>query len=349
MAYTTNPGSGGDTFASDLVGSEKHPIVKLSVGATGVGTLAPGDATNGVDVDVTRLPELPAGTNNIGDVDVLTLPTETNAGATAKTSDYDTGAGTDTVTMMGLALPGAGGAVQGGTATNPVRTDPTGTTTQPISGSITNVSGTVSLPTGASTLAEQQAQTTALQLLDNLVLNEDDPHVSGEPGVLILGVRRDANSTMASLDGDRTPLAVDSVGSLKVAVINNPTIFSIPSGTPTAQGATPGKLISAATTNSTLIKSSTGNLYFLSVSNVNAAVRYLKVYNKATAPTVGTDTPIFTFLIPGNTAGAGSNLCIPTIGINFSLGLGIGITTGVADSDTGAVAANEIVVNYGYR
>lgn len=34
----------------------------------------PGDATNGLAVDVTRLPALPAGTNNIGDVDVLTLP-----------------------------------------------------------------------------------------------------------------------------------------------------------------------------------------------------------------------------------------------------------------------------------
>ncbi len=33
-----------------------------------------GDAANGTDVDVTRLPALPSGTNNIGDVDVLTVP-----------------------------------------------------------------------------------------------------------------------------------------------------------------------------------------------------------------------------------------------------------------------------------
>ena len=37
-----------------------------------------GDTTNGVDVDVTRLPSLPAGTNNIGDVDVLTVPAPLN-------------------------------------------------------------------------------------------------------------------------------------------------------------------------------------------------------------------------------------------------------------------------------
>lgn len=41
---------------------------------TAAGARIGGDATNGLDVDVTRLPALPAGTNNIGDVDVLTLP-----------------------------------------------------------------------------------------------------------------------------------------------------------------------------------------------------------------------------------------------------------------------------------
>lgn len=51
--------------------------------------------------------------------------------------DYDTGAGTQNMTLWGLALPASGGAVAGGTATNPVRTDPTGTTTQPVSGTVT--------------------------------------------------------------------------------------------------------------------------------------------------------------------------------------------------------------------
>jgi len=44
---------------------------------TAAGALIGGDAANGLDVDVTRLPALPAGTNNIGDVDVLTLPSVT--------------------------------------------------------------------------------------------------------------------------------------------------------------------------------------------------------------------------------------------------------------------------------
>lgn len=65
------------------------------------------------------------------------LNAATNAGATAKTADMDTGGGTDTVVMFGVALPKSGGAVAGGTATDPLRTDPTGTTTQPVSGTVT--------------------------------------------------------------------------------------------------------------------------------------------------------------------------------------------------------------------
>lgn len=114
-------------------------------------------------------------------------------------------------------------------------------------------------------------------------------------------------------------------------------------------GYTPGKLISAATTNATTIKAGAGTLGFLTASNVNASPRYLKLYNKASNPTVGTDTPVFVFLIPGNTAGAGTNLAIASAkGINFSAGIAFAMTTGVADTDTGAVAANEVVVNYGF-
>lgn len=38
---------------------------------------------------------------------------------------------------MAIALPKSGGAVAGGTASDPIRTDPTGTTAQPVSGTVT--------------------------------------------------------------------------------------------------------------------------------------------------------------------------------------------------------------------
>lgn len=47
--------------------------------------------------------------------------------------DFDTGGGVKPVGLQGLALPGSGGPVIGGTSSNPIRIDPTGTTTQPVS------------------------------------------------------------------------------------------------------------------------------------------------------------------------------------------------------------------------
>lgn len=82
--------------------------------------------------------------------------------------------------------------------------------------------GSLPLPTGAATeatlgglLTDSQTQTTALQLIDNLVLAEDGVHSSGEAGVLSLVVRFDAGGALGA-DGDRVPLQVDSAGALRV-------------------------------------------------------------------------------------------------------------------------------------
>lgn len=76
---------------------------------------------------------IPAGSNNIGDVDVASLPAGSIAGTTVKVADFDTTGATDNVMLVGLALPSATGAAIGGTSAAPLRIDPTGTTTQPVS------------------------------------------------------------------------------------------------------------------------------------------------------------------------------------------------------------------------
>lgn len=103
------------------------------------------------------------------------------------------------------------------------------------------------------------------------------------------------------------------------------------------------RVISAANNNTTVAKNAAGSLHAIIATNVNAAVRYLKLYNRTTVPTVETDVPVMTIPIPGNTAGAGIVIPFPH-GVNFSTGIAYALTTGVADTDTGAVAANEIVV-----
>lgn len=116
----------------------------------------------------------------------------------------------------------------------------------------------------------------------------------------------------------------------------------------TAGGFTPFRLVSAASANATNVKASAGTLGAIVVSNVNAAIRYLKLYNLAVAPTVGTSTPVFIVPIPGNTAGAGCVVPLPPQGLAFSTGISFALTTGVADADTGAVAASEISVSLAY-
>lgn len=128
------------------------------------------------------------------------------------------------------------------------------------------------------------------------------------------------------------------------------TISGAVNPTPTTSGGLSiSRVISANTTNATNVKGSAGQVYTIIAHNTNAAVRYLKLYNKATSPTVGTDTPVMTLPIPGNTAGAGFMLSTGGTGIAFATGIGLALTTGVADADTGAVAANEIVVHLLYK
>ena len=54
------------------------------------------------------------------------------------------------------------------------------------------------------------------------------------------------------------------------------------------------RLIAAASTNSTLLKAGKVIIRKIVVSNVSGTVHHLKLYDKATAPTVGTDTPTLT-------------------------------------------------------
>ncbi len=131
--------------------------------------------------------------------------------------------------------------------------------------------------------------------------------------------------------------------------VTNAGTFAVQSVSSTTGGATPYKLISAATTNATSVKGSAGTLYSITASNINAAVRYLKIYDKASSPTVGTDVPKLVFAIPGATTGGGTNIPIGLPGVEFTLGIGIAMTTGAADADTGAVALSEIICNLIYK
>lgn len=104
----TGSGTATPVVATEDITSVHYQLVKLVDGtALGTGRIG-GDAANGLDVDVTRLPALVAGTANIGDVDVLTIAA----------GDNNIG-NVDVVTLPALVTGSATiGAVTGPTADN---------------------------------------------------------------------------------------------------------------------------------------------------------------------------------------------------------------------------------------
>jgi hypothetical protein len=166
-------------------------------------------------------------------------------------------------------------------------------------------------------------------------------------GVSGTGVQR---VTLASDSTGQVAIAAGSasIGTVQPGNTQNTTAWLVTDIPATSGGLTISKTISAATTNATSVKGSAGQLFHMSGFNNSATIAYLKLYNKATAPTVGSDTPVAVYLIPGNTSGAGFVINIDK-GIAFATGIAFAITGGIGDSDTTAVSANVIVVNLGYK
>ena len=63
----------------------------------------------------------------------------------------------------------------------------------------------------------------------DILKNEDDPHVTGDPGVQMLTVRQDSATALGGSDGDYQPLITDSSGRLHVSTTisrNSPVVIS---------------------------------------------------------------------------------------------------------------------------
>lgn len=95
----------------------------------------------------------------------------------------------------------------------------------------------------------------------------------------------------------------------------------------------------AGTTNAT--SGVVGPCLMFNIQGLNAAAstRYLKLYDLARAPTVGTDMPAKTLALP-TSAGFAFDWATP---FQFMRGLAYALTTGAADSDSNAVTAADIV------
>lgn len=103
-------------------------------------------------------------------------------------------------------------------------------------------------------------------------------------------------------------------------------------------------LVTTASTNAAAIKTSAGSILELTISNPTATAAYVKLYNKASSPTVGTDVPIITYPIPANTT---YTYVYGVSGKRFTTGIAIAVTAAMADSDTAnAVAGVKVNATY---
>jgi hypothetical protein len=106
-----------------------------------------------------------------------------------------------------------------------------------------------------------------------------------------------------------------------------------------ATGAASGAhIVSAGSTNATVIKASPGRVLGWCLANTNLAYRYVKLHNQTTTPTAGAGV-VRTIALPPN------NSVTFTIegGIAFATGIGLTIVTGAADADATAVGVNDVV------
>jgi hypothetical protein len=231
-SWTVTANAGSGTFTTDQAdsasldydsgaGTVNQTVFGVALPGAG-GPVAGGTSSNPIRTDPTGTTTQPvSGTVSVsgtvtvsgtvaatqsGSWSVSGSGTFTTAQTNAATADYDSGAGTVTQVMFGVALPASGGPVAGGTATNPLRTDPTGTTAQPVTdggGSLT-VDGTVAV-SGTVTVAGVAAHGAS---------------ISGNP--LRVGGRAVNAEVTAVTNGQTADFVTDLVGKLIVLPFANP-------------------------------------------------------------------------------------------------------------------------------
>lgn len=235
---------------------------------------------------------------------------------------------------------------------------------------ITNVSGTVSLPTGASTAAKQPALGTAgtastdvisvqgiaamtpllatLSGTNNIAtltsitnwgnVVDDEAFTPATTRVLMSGFFADETATDSVDEGDG--------GAARMTLDRKVIVQPQPH---TTGGCSIFRSLDLDETEEE-VKATAGQVYGIWFTNTAATTRWLKFYNAtAVNVTVGTTTPVLTIAIPGNTSDEITGVFSTTMGIAFDTAITVAATTGVADNDTGAPGANDVIANIFYK
>lgn len=171
---------------------------------------------------------------------------------------------------------------------------------------------------------------------------------SALPTATNVDTESEAVPVAASIKGVQYVMYVNEDGSLQYFTSTTPGIVSPAAAT--TGGADIFRSIDLDETEEE-VKATAGTLYGIWASNLATSTRFLKCYNATAANvTVGTTTPVITFPLPGNASDDVSGHLVPgSVGYAFGTALTCAATTGIADNDTGAPGANEVVINAFYK
>ena len=103
----------------------------------------------------------------------------------------------------------------------------------------------------------------------------------------------------------------------------------------------------ANNTNPIVIKATSGFVTAIELFNNSTTEAYVKLYNAGSGVTCGSGTPQarYQFIDNSNPANGTAYGIAYVVADNYPAGITACITTGYADSDTGAPAANQFIVN----
>lgn len=142
--------------------------------------------------------------------------------------------------------------------------------------------------------------------------------------------------------GQRTQLGMPNALNTSTAAVTQSGTWSV---TSTPVTVTTHTKTAAASTNATSVKTTAARLWSIQAENKTASTKWIKLYAKTSAPTVGTDIPLLSIPVPAN---GFINYYFGTHGIAWPTGLAYAMTGAQANSDTTALAASDLFIVMSY-
>lgn len=181
-------------------------------------------------------------------------------------------------------------------------------------------------PSGQATSANQATEIAALASILAKIIAA--PSTSAKQDDIITAI-----NAIPGGGGDATA-ANQATGNASLASILTK-IIAAPAG-----AASKTHLVSAATTNATIVKASAGRLVGWRITNTNAAFRYVKLHNIATTPTAGSGV-VETIGAPPSSSINGFFVA----GSAFTTGIGMTTVTEAIYAGTTAVGAGDLIID----